>query len=116
MKQIYRYNGPITVREDSVNIFKDPSSDKVGRVKCKKCGMERNAKLMPECKICEYKEFKMEITKKNDKEKREIIDYSDGGKPLFEYKCKCGETYLSTGHLKECEDCRLERKLLKKKK
>lgn len=115
MKQTYRYNGAITVREDSVNIFKESSTDKLNRVKCGSCGMERNKLLMPECKICEYKEFKKEITKKNDKEKRDIVDYSDGGKPMYEFKCKCGETFLSTGHLKDCESCRLERKLKKKK-
>ena len=94
--------------------FIDPFKEEKYEV-CKKCGAKRNIKLMPECKICIYQEVKDVVHERNLKPKKEAVDYTDAGRPLFEFVCRCGEKYLSTGHVKACENCRLEHKLKKKK-
>lgn len=82
---------------------------------CKKCKTKRNIALMPKCMICVYDEVKTIVHKRNLKPKKEAVDYTDAGRPLFEFICNCGEKYLSTGHIKACESCRFESKLKKKK-
>ena len=93
-----------------------PTEEKPTYIQCPKCKVTRNADLMANCMICIYEEVKDSAYTRVNKPKKEVVDYSDGGRPMFEYTCACGEKYLSTGHIKACDNCRLFKKLCKKKK